>query len=161
MKNTIAILLTLGISSAGAAETPYARTNRLYDSAGVPTPARMLGWYSGRCFSVSKPTTAVAALLTTYRSHGRLKAVFWREFDQPADYYDRPTPEVIREIEAGLKKYDADIPLLVRKSDRWEAVHEGEHTDATWTRGNRKQIVIKALHDDEQTNACAFFLRVR
>jgi len=154
-------LAFLFLASAAFAADEYATVNEGYSRATKPTPRRMLGWYTGRCFSVSKPTIAIPALLTTYRSGKILKAVFWREFDKPETYYDRLTPELIKEISDGLRDYDADIPVLTPKDTYWEAVHLGEHRDETRTRAGRSRIYVQAFHDSEQTNACFFFRRVR
>lgn len=162
MTNSVAVLFlaSLALSPLAHSGMSYDTINRLYDLASRPSVGRMLGWYAGRCYGAKSPDRAEAGLLTTYRMNGVLKAVFWREDGKPVDYYDHPTPELIRDVEDGLSKYDADIPPLVRKPGRWEAVHLGPHTDATVTRANAKMILVRALHDDVETMACFFFRRV-
>ncbi|MBS1961306.1 MAG: hypothetical protein JST04_03745 [Bdellovibrionales bacterium] len=156
----LVLLASLGFSTGAHAGMSYETLNRLYGLASRPSPARMLGWYTGRCYGAKTPELAEAGLLTTYRKNGVLKAVFWRESGKPVDYYDHPSAEMIRDIEDGLAKYDADIPPLVRKSGYWEAVHLGPHKDATRTRANVKMILVQAFHDDAETMACFFFRRV-
>lgn len=152
--------LILSNPALAASGSFYDYGNLVYLHSGMPGPARLLGWYSGRCASVSQPNRKIAALLTTYRSGAVLKSVFWSEPDKPENYFDRLTPELIREIETGLKQYDPDIPPLVPRVDHWEAVHLGAHKDATKTRASRALIAVQALHDDVQTRACLFRDRV-
>ena len=154
-------LIGLFFLATGAfAADGYTTANESYARAEKPAARRMLGWYAGRCFSATKPAIPVPALLTTYRSGEVLKAVFWRESDKPETYYDRLTPELIKEISDGIREYDADIPVLIAKDTYWEAVHLGEHTDATRTRAEKSRIYVQAFHDAEQTIACFFFRRV-
>lgn len=153
------------VSAPAGAQVPAAKSyydfgNLVYRYAGMPGPSRLLGWYSGRCATVTKPSVKIAALLTTYVSGGKLKSVFWIEPKKPEDYFDRLTPEMIREIESGLQQYDPDIPFLNPRVDHWEAIHLGTHKDSTKTRATARRIAVRAFRDDVQTRVCLFETKV-